>query len=493
MKKRFFALAMALVMVLSMSTIFTAVAEEPITINMVTNFLGNNCPDSNETNFMYQTILEKTGVAMNMVYLDEYDTAINTRLIGEDIPDMFIVSPDQLQTYAGMGYLLPLDEYKETGLKCVFEKMGYDTDIPSLYYNGEMYGIPAAKAISDYYYLILVRKDWNEKYNLKTPTTVDELYDYCTWLANNDPDGNGIKDTIGFTGFGVNGLAAITAPYGVTLGNHILIEDGKVTHSVLQPRMVEALTMLKKFYDANLLDPDIFSNSTVKANTIACNVGVSAMPWSNILKANYVAQYKGVNPDAEYTWIPALSQGGDPAYTIAKHDKYVGDKWVISADISEEKLNAIFKVLEYMTTDEGLMLTYMGIENVHWKRDEQGKVAIIPEKSAEANFTNMWQILGRYDAMYLEAKFPEAGEATAFGLQTPIIETFNSSVIVPEDFTMLKDMEDYIKTQLIAFFKGERDLAEYDKFVEELRTAYSFDEYMGFATEQLVALGLANE
>ncbi len=488
--KKLISMLLVLVMLMGISAI--AMAEDPVTITVVTNKLGNGHPDNLEDNFVYQKILERTGVAVDLIYLDEYDTALGNRIAGDDIPDMMYLDAQHVQTYADQEILLCLDDYKDSEVfQHIFATYGEDTDIPSLYVDGHMYAIPAAMAISDYYYLILVRKDWNEKYGKVAPTTVDELYDYCYWMANNDPDGNGVKDTIGFTGFGINGLAAITSPYDVALGNYVLIRDGKVTNSVLQPRMVEALTMLKKFYDNGLLDPDIMNNSSVKANTIACNVGVSAMPWSNILKAKYVEQYKAVNPDAEYVWIPALSQGGDPCYTIAAHDLYEGFKMCINADITPEKLEAIWKVLDYMTTDEGVMLVYTGLEGVHWNYDENHQV-VTTDRIGEANYTHEWQWLGRNDKLYLEIKFPEAGEATAFGLATPAFEYYNSSVVIPADFN-LSDMEDYIKSQLIGFYKGDRDLAEYDKFVQELYDSYDFGTYMDMVTEQLVAQGLATE
>lgn len=491
--KKLISLALVAVMMLSLCLV-NASADEPITIICYSNDSANNRPTSLEDDFVYQKILERTGVDFQVVYLDEYDTALNVRLMNDDDWHMFLCDADQLRTYASQDLLLPLSGYTDM-LNTIYASYGEDTNIQSLYVDGEMYAVPAAKAISDYYQMILTRQDWNEKYGLTVPTTVDELYDYCYWLANNDPDGNGIKDTIGFTGWGINGLSAITAPYDVVLGNYVIVRDGKVTNSLLQPRMTEALEMCKKFFDNGLLDPEMFaSNSKVKANVIACNVGVAAMPWSNILKAAYVAQYKEVNPEAEYTWINALSQGGDACYAVAKYDKYAGDHVAINADVTDEELEAIFKVLEYMCTEEGMMLVYMGLENEHWYRDESGTIHAVDDKDkvAETNYTHVYQLLGRNDAFYLQVKFPEAGEATAFGLETPRYIYYNTNVALPEDFN-LADMEAYIKTEMLAFIKGERPISEYDAFLEELNNSYDFGTYMEIATEQLIEQGLATE
>lgn len=45
--------------------------------------------------------------------------------------------------------------------------------------------------------------------------------------------------------------------------------------------------------------------------------------------------------------------------------------------------------------------------------------------------------------------------------------------------------------QLIAFVKGERPVAEYDQFIDELYKTYDFQRYLDICAEQLVALGYA--
>ena len=168
---------------------------------------------------------------------------------------------------------------------------------------------------------------------------------------------------------------------------------------------------------------------------------------------------------------------------------------VVSADISEEKYEALLKVLDYMTTEEGEMLVYMGLESRHWQKDANGEITQIAENAAETNYTHEYQWMGRNDAHYLALKFPEAAASVEWGLRYNPLEYFNSSVVIDPDDYDLPTMEDYVKTQLIAFFKGERELseAEYAKFLDELYNIYDFQTYMDIATKQLVDLGLATE
>jgi len=492
--KRIATLMLALMMLLSLAPL--AIADEPVRIIAYTSTSAGGFPADLESNYVYQQILDRTGVAFEVIYLDEYDVALNARIMGEEEWHMASMkSATNLVTYASQEMLLPLTDYAEE-LKVIYDKYGYDTDISSLYYDGVQYGIPAAKAISDYYYMILVRQDINEKYNLTVPTTVPELYDYCLKIKDIDINDDGQANTIPFTGWtGNNGFTAITAPFGVFLGNKVILDaEGKASNTLLAPRMKEALEWVKKFWDAGLVDAEVFTtNTNVKANVVACNVGVAAMPWSNILKQSYVDQYKAVKPDAHYTWIGALTdgQGGDPVYAIAENEKFSGSKFAINVDCTEEEIEAIWKVLHYFCTDEGMMLAYQGQENVHWVYDENGDVRPT-DKSADANFVHAYQILGRYDAFYLKAKFPEAQEAVAFGLATPKLIVYNGNVICPEDYN-LADLDAYVKEQIIAFIKGERALDQWDAFIQELYDAYDFQTWLDICEEQLVAQGIAKE
>jgi putative aldouronate transport system substrate-binding protein len=495
--KRIISLLLMLAMLLSMVAVtVTAVADEPVTLYCVTGKHAGGIPASRDDDFVYTTILDRTGVAVILDDLQDYENALGNRISANDIPDLMYVEPDMAQSLASQGLLRDLSDMKETETwQHILATYGEDIDIPSNYYGDEMICIPAAMALGDYYYEIYTRADWNEKYGLKNPTTIDELYDYCKWIMENDPDGNGIADTVGFTCWGLTGLCAITAPYDVAFGNYLLIRDGKVTNTLLQPRMLEALETVKKFYTEGLIDPGMFSNSESKATTVSGKVGVVAMPWSNMDKAKYTKDYKQVTPEAQYLPIEAFDAGEGPRYTLAKHDIYVGQKMVVNADLSDEKFEALLKVLDYMTTEEGEMLVYMGLEGRHWQRNEAGEISAIAENATETNYTHEYQWMGRNDARYLALKFPEAAHSVEWGLRYNPLEYFNSSVVIDPDEYDLLTMEDYVKTQLIAFFKGDRPLSadEYAKFLDELYNIYDFQTYMDIATKQLVDLGLATE
>lgn len=472
----------------------SAAAEAPIEITVAMNGTPTGWPASEDENFIQQQILEKTGVRFVMSPLDNYAQTLNLLVANDDAPDMFIVNADTMRTYAAQDMLLDLTPYKETGLKCIFDKFGDSVDTPYLYYNDRMYMIPTNDYQDNAYYTMYFRQDWADKLNLQAPTTVEGLFEFCSAIAAADLDQNGQKDTIGFTGYGLQALDAIANAYDAGLGNYVIVRDNKVTSSLLQPGMKDALTMIRKFFEAGLVDPDILgAKSEIKAHTLSGNFSVSVMKWSDISKAAYLTQAHEINPDLVYGWCGPMAseiEGAESVYGILDYNRNTRDKYVINANVSEEKLEAIFKVLQYLCTDEGSMMVYVGLEGDHWQRNADNSITMTERGKTETLYAYKYQILGREEAAYLALKFPEAADVVAYCLNTPRYIIYNKSVEIPADF-YLSDLENYVNMQLIAFVKGERPVAEYDQFIDELYKTYDFQRYLDICAEQLVALGYA--
>ena len=71
-------------------------------------------------------------------------------------------APTLREQWVEAGDLLDLTPYKETGLKCIFDKFGDSVDTPYLYYNDRMYMIPTNDYQDNAYYTMYFRQDWAE-------------------------------------------------------------------------------------------------------------------------------------------------------------------------------------------------------------------------------------------------------------------------------------------------------------------------------------------
>ena len=79
--------SLLLVAILALSFI-PAMADEPIEIIVGCKTFGNGWPATLEEDFMYQKILEETGVAWKLVLIDDYWAAMGNRIAGDTIPDV---------------------------------------------------------------------------------------------------------------------------------------------------------------------------------------------------------------------------------------------------------------------------------------------------------------------------------------------------------------------------------------------------------------------
>ena len=443
-------------------------------------------PENEKDDYVYQQILEETGVKLKFQVIDNYYTALNVRIAGGDCPDLFQSDSTHMRIFAKNGDILDLSPYRNQELKNLMTWIG-DTDTHPFMVGEQLFALPKAYVNAMTYSLINVRKDWLDKLGLSVPKTVDDLFHVAHAFTYQDPDGNGKNDTIGFSGKFPYGFETIVNAYDTALGNYVIIRDGQVTNTLLQPHMKDALTMCKKFVDAGLIDPDIWTvNPRDKA--IGGQLGLLTLEWSVMYKASYVKQIKSVNPNAQWTYFGPLASevGASPA--LEPIDVTSSKNFLcVKSDISDEKLAAIFKLADYLVTDRGSMLVDFGKEGIHWEFDANGQPQMT-KRAAEANYVATYQLFGREDESYLNIKFKEAKDQIAYAQQIPHITVYNSLVQEPEDF-YLTDCNNYISSQLIAFIYGQRPISEYETFLKELDSTYGFDKYMKACETQLKAAG----
>lgn len=468
-----------------------AVPAEPITITIASSSLGNMFPESDEANWFRQILFEKTNVWVDLVLIDDYYTALNVQLTGGQAPDFFPVDYDHMKEYADQGLIQPINQYKES-FAPMLEWLGEEYDNFVLYVEDEMYAFPRAEANSDLYELYFIRQDVLDHYGMEMPKTIDEFFDFCQKSVKDDVTG---LQTMGIGAKKFAGYNMIAGTYGVMLGNYVIIKDGEVTNTLLDPNMKDALTAVKKFQDAGLVSPNIWDKGTAVVEMRKGQTVAGSAPWSNLLKQSYIDVLHAVNPDAEWGFIPAFESNVEGVESYAAFYDYnsnSGNKFVVNADTSEEKINAFIKVLNYIATDEGKMLTWLGVQGTHWDYDANGNAVVLEGQAEAINYTSNYQFAGRNDDEYLAVKFPEAAEANEFRSHYNRLLKYNNVLDVPTDL-YLEDMEAYVQDQLIAFIQGERPIEEYDAFVQELYDIYNFGAYMDLAAEQLIARGLANK
>ncbi|WP_165452230.1 extracellular solute-binding protein [Paenibacillus thalictri] len=421
---------------------------------------------------------------MSTVAMNDYENQLNVRLAAGNFPDAFEVdSTSKLKAFVDKGLVLDLTPYVAK-LKPVSDFQGQaDFDRGKL--QGKQYAIvrDADVPFSSFW----VRQDWLTKLNLKAPTNLDELYTVAKAFVEQDPDGNGKKDTFGITGFEFEAFSSIFGAFGVGAPDALYVKNGKLVSGATDPQAKDAIAYAKKLLDEGLIDPEIITNKNNADvdKAFQGKAGIIFKGWNNISRKTSYDKYKSINPNAE--WVQFDSPVGPGGKFAGGFDYTKGPAYfMVSKSVEKDpaKLQKIIDVFNYTATEEGLRLVSYGVENKHYKMDG-GKLTALPALDTEG--TNFWiyQLAGRNELEYLKTKFAYISKDVQFAIDQPRIKMLNGAIYeYPAGFNKA-DADRYVKEETIKFLFGKRPLTEYDSFTKELDTTFKFNAFMTSAENQL--------
>ena len=121
---------------------------------------------------------------------ESYKTKIKAAVAANELPDLFYTWGGGFsKSFVSSGKILSLDEYYTDEYKAQLP----ETALNNATYDGVVYGSTYTTPVSALFY----NKSMFDKYNLKAPTTWDELKNVCQTFLDNDitPIGTSVKDT----------------------------------------------------------------------------------------------------------------------------------------------------------------------------------------------------------------------------------------------------------------------------------------------------------
>ncbi|WP_018751145.1 extracellular solute-binding protein [Paenibacillus sanguinis] len=421
----------------------------------------------------------------------DYESQINVRAASNNLPDLFMVSTKaHLQKLADSGMLLDLQPYVEKMPD--YMALAGENVLKKGIVGGKQYALPKSGESRNHTYWI--RKDWLDNLGLPMPKTVDELLQTAVAFTNHDPDGNSKADTFGITGSGLQAFEMIFGANGMTSGTgmtQFYLENNKVVNPFYEPEMVDALTQIKAFVDAGVVDPEVINNKGTMAKDKAFQgkVGIINIDWAQMIKDDQVAVWKTANPDAEWIQLGAIEGPRGEKYANPINIGAASGLWAVPKRLENEpeKLNKVLELFNYVSTKEGNLMVLYGLEGEHFTlADDQ--VTITEKGTQEAGFTWLYQFSGREETDYLKTKFSNISEYIDFEAELPRIENLDGFVEYPPGYNNA-DAARYIEEELIKFIYGKRDLSEYNEFLSTLEGSFGYKAFVQSATEQLNNLG----
>jgi len=450
---------------------------------------GNNLPAPDQ-DIIKKELDKALNLDLNLtVYAsgDDYKNQLNVRMASGNFPDLFAVDRQQLIEFSKQGLLLDLTPYLDK-LQQVQQFIGEDS-LKKGMVDGKLFAISKSPQIP--YNTYFVRKDWLDKLQLPVPKTIEELKAVSVAFTNDDPDGNGKKDTFGLTGGKLNGaFAPVFGAHGVGLPGQFFEKDGKVVNALYDPGMKDALAFIKSMIDTGSVDPELLANTALQhqEKAIKGQAGIIYIDWPNLTKEQFVEQIATVNPNAKWIQIEAPEGPGgrfDGSWDIGSTPGRYAIPKALEKD--PEKLQRVFDLLNYISDPEGgSMLVQFGVEGTHYTLDG-GKV-VMTDKAGEVGYSWLYQFTGRPEMEYLQAKFAKQAAYIEFSNNQPRIQALNGFIDLPEGF-VASDADRYIEEELAKFAYGKRDLGEYDDFLKTLETTMNYKTLVDSAVQQLNALG----
>jgi len=287
-------------------------------------------------------------------------------------------------TYCRDGLLLELDEYLTTGKWPILEKLAYG-DVYWWRYNvdGKVYGIPMPIQPGDWNNYI--RSDWLEKVGLDVPTTPEEMYEVLRAFKEDDPDGNGIDDTIGIYGALTNGhIDPLLQMFVNIRGTYFdVLEDGTIQYNWLTPAYKEALIYINRLYHEGLINGDMFTLSDKNYMRARFSAGQCGWVNSPMIAADYNELLK-VDPNAKIVLMSPMPHAPTASGAYAGDANWNWMQNVLPATCSNPE--KVLDLLEYLHSAEGRKLICTGIEGIHYdyyEQDDDLEIGVFYGVSAE--------------------------------------------------------------------------------------------------------------
>ena len=254
--KKTLALLLAMLMLAAMVP-GVALAEEPYTYTMVMRNFG----PLNENPPMVKYWNERFGVNFDLIYVEDASAneQITLMVTGGEIPDV-------LQYIDQMAYF-------EQGILGGWTEEFFRAHAPNLSnyidainpaawnyakLDGElMYSIPGFRMYNSIAKPLFWRTDWLKNVGFENPPR--ELADVEKALyafVNDDPDGNGVKDTYGLSN---TSLPMVYGAFGFQRNTWMEDGNGGVVMGDVMPEAKEALALLAKWYKDGVLDPEFIT------------------------------------------------------------------------------------------------------------------------------------------------------------------------------------------------------------------------------------------
>lgn len=306
-----------------------------------------------------------------------------------ELPDVFGTAEKMTETYfswinQGVVKQIPDDMSKYPNIEKILQK----EDVLPLQVDGKYYMLPRTNTDNSMHKLtdraLIIRKDWLEKLGMAIPTNYEEFRDVLAKMIDSDLDGNGVADTVGVTTHSDWALEVFFMDLEPAIASWAWIEqDGQFVPYYLSEKALPGIERMQEMYELGVLDQDFAilqqedgDKKFAQGNTAA--IAAKATPASIYNLKNEWINYDHDKTFEESIAILPLWQSEDGKYYGFNDTTYWSETY-INSDISDEKADRIFDIINYLLTDEFKEVVKYGIKDVDYTKEGDKYTVLDPE------------------------------------------------------------------------------------------------------------------
>lgn len=331
---------------------------------------------------VYDILREKLGINLKLTMLPssekDRDVKINAAAAAKSLPDVFTVNREPWLMLVRNKLVAPVDDMYDlmphrTSIMYDSNSRNYTT------VDGKSYGLASPGSIPRNEGLV-IRKDWLDKLELQVPKTTEDFIEVMKAFTFKDPDGNGKNDTYGFGAFIENythqeGLGRRFEPLMGAFGVEGTWSMNKEHPglNVLRPEYYDAIKYVRRICDEKIIDPNwlVYRKDDFRAAWKQGKFGCMREQNAALAAEGNYKPFDKNFPNGEWIVInPPIGPDGNcstgcfiQGYRITA---------VSSKSAKKGKKEAIARLLEWMSSDEGYYLLGWGQEGVNYVLDENG-------------------------------------------------------------------------------------------------------------------------
>ena len=343
-----------------------------------------------DTDRIQDVINERLGINLRVnVVADGDHTAINVAMAAGDFPDIVTGQhgSSAARQWVSDGALVPMNNYWNDAptLRNVLLN-----DLSWSAIDGNFYGYVFQTGMGVGNVPLSFRQDWLDNLGLQPPATLDELYEVLRAFTQDDPNGTGVDDTFGISGFSSAQVATfdfIFFAYGMPYADFSIDASGNVIPWHEDPAFRPGMEFVRRIFEAGYVDPEFMMNDRTRHEEKFYQSRIGFFNDAMFRHVNRVeSNLQSVTPEGMLGFsAPPVGPGGHSGMVRGNLGGFITGV-TIGSDAREKAVNFI----DFMVSQEGQDLVRLGIEGIHFSR-ENGQIVYNEEQREVDNFSpNGW-------------------------------------------------------------------------------------------------------